>query len=402
MSRARSERGQGSVEWVAVVALVTTLLGVGAALAQASSVSRHVTREMARAICLVSRGDCRRDQEPCAVASLQADAGITVSILVVRFGRDALSLVEQRSDGTYAVTVEDGGKLGVAVADGLSAKLKAGTAELSVGGELSASLIARKGKGRTWIVGSMQEALRLAKNRGSGEREPDIKAGNGEFVGAVGASAGVGDHQAAAAGLTFDDQAGWSNDRRTGHRTAYVKETWDATASAGGQSVFGLSGGGETYAVEFDAHGRPVDLRILAAGQFAGSPDLPSVLQPVVGWLEQGSTDGRVYEVTSHLDLTDADNLVAARGLLDAIAAKRATARPSQALRRRLDERGTVEARVLAQHAATAGLGAEVTVEGLRLGADVEARRQTQQLVAAVSRGLDGQWLTRADCVAGA
>ena len=67
--RAHRQRGQASVEWLAVVALVAVMLGLGAALAQAGYVGRRVTREMARAICLVGSGDCRRDQEPCVVGS---------------------------------------------------------------------------------------------------------------------------------------------------------------------------------------------------------------------------------------------------------------------------------------------------------------------------------------------
>ncbi|MDX6715800.1 MAG: hypothetical protein QOH30_2358, partial [Baekduia sp.] len=50
--------GQASLEWLAVVALVATVLGLGAALAQAGYVGRRVTREMARAVCLVGAGDC--------------------------------------------------------------------------------------------------------------------------------------------------------------------------------------------------------------------------------------------------------------------------------------------------------------------------------------------------------
>ncbi|MDX6728137.1 MAG: hypothetical protein QOK49_2942, partial [Baekduia sp.] len=87
MSRSlRAADGQASLEWLAVVALVATLLGFGAALAQAGSVGRRVTREMARAICLVGDGDCRRDQEPCVVEMQATKQGLTVQLLFFQLG----------------------------------------------------------------------------------------------------------------------------------------------------------------------------------------------------------------------------------------------------------------------------------------------------------------------------
>ena len=153
----------------------------------------------------------------------------------------------------------------------------------------------------------------------------------------------------ARAGIAFDREAGWRVDRRSGHRTAYVQASSTGSVTVGGR-VLGLSGDGqETYAVEYDETGRPVDLRVIATGSFAGSRDLPAVVQQVAGLLATDAGEGeRGYEVTGHLDLTDAGNLVAARGLLNAIADRQATAAPERALRRRIDEHGTVQARVLA------------------------------------------------------
>jgi hypothetical protein len=400
--RARHERGQASLEWLAVVALVATLLGAGAGLAQAGYLGRHVTRQMARAVCLVDGGDCRRDQEPCVIGSRSGAGSLAVDIAIVRLGEDRLGLVERRSDGSFAVTIEDGMKGGVAASGGLSAGFRIGGTEVSVGGEVAASLIARKGRGQTWIVGSAAEARRVLDAHGAG-REPDVRSGSGAWASSLGLDVGAGiegtDARAdlAAASLSLDREAGWSVDRRTGHRTAYVQAPW-----AGDGGVLGLTregaGGGEVYAVELDAAGRPVDLRVIVAGAFGGSRDLPAVVQPVAGLLAAAG-EGRAYEVTGHLDLTDADNLTAARELLAAIAGRRATAVPSQALRRRIDERGTVEARVLATRSDGTGAGFHVALEGLALGARADVQQRSQRLLAATSRGLDGQWITRTDCV---
>jgi hypothetical protein len=402
MSRSlRAADGQASLEWLAVVALVATLLGFGAALAQAGYIGRRVTREMARAICLVGAGDCERDREPCVTTSGTRAQAVSFDIGIVRLGEDGFALLERRSDGTIAVTIEQGGKAGVGAAAGVGAGFRLGGADASVGGEVTASMVARLGKGRTWIVDTEDQARELVERRG-GARPPDITSGNGALTSGLGASGGVSglvELPAAQGSLTFDRQAGWRADRRTGHRTAYVQASWAASGSAGGQSVLGLSGGGETFAVELDAAGRPLDLRVIATGRFGGSRDLPAVVQPVAGLLAAGAGSDRVYEVTSHLDLTDPANLGAARDLLDAIARRTAIAAPSQALRRRIDTRGTVEARILSQGSKSSGAGFHVTFDGLKIGGSAEIEQRSQQLLAATSRGLDGQWLTRTDCV---
>jgi hypothetical protein len=403
--RAHRQRGQASVEWLAVVVLVATLLGLGAALAQAGYVGRRVTREMARAICLVGDGDCRRDQEPCVVGSQANRQGMTVHLLFFRLGEDKLGVIEERSDGTFAVTLEDGIKGGLEGSDGLGADFHIGKLGFSLGGEVTAAEMARLGRGRTWIVGSRAEAQRLLEEEGGG-RPPDATSRSGRWDSSVDAAAGVDGFGSAVdvarAGITFDREAGWRVDRRTGHRTAYVQASSAGSATVDGR-VLGLWGtdGQETYAVEYDERGRPVDLRVIAAGFFAGSRDLPAVVQPVAGLLAPDAGKGeRSYEVTAHLDLTDAGNLAVARGLLNAVAARHATAAPERALRRRIDEHGTVQARVVAIDTDTTGVSLGLTGGPGSFSAEAQIQQRSQQLLAATSRGLDGQWITRTDCVA--
>jgi hypothetical protein len=402
--RAHRQRGQASVEWLAVVALVGVMLGLGVALAQAGYVGRRVTREMARAICLVGSGDCRRDQEPCVVGSQATNQGMTMHLLFFRLGEDKLGVIEERSDGTFAVTLEDGITGGLEASNGLKAGFHVGKIGLSVGGEVTAAVLARLGRGRTWIVGSRAEAQRILGQEGAG-RPPDATSGSGAWDSSVDVDGGVeglgSGVDVARAGIAFNREAGWRVDRRIGHRIAYVQASATGSAAVNG-NVLGLSGDGqETYAVEYDETGRPIDLRVIAAGSFAGSRDLPAVVQPVAGLLETGAGKGeRGYEVTGHLDLTDAGSLAAARGLLNAIAARQATAAPERALRRRIDEHGTVQARILASQSKEQGASFDVTGGPVRFSADAQILQRSQQLLAATSRGLDGQWITRTDCVA--
>jgi hypothetical protein len=329
---------------------------------------------------------------------------MTVHLLFFRLGEDKRGVIEERSDGTFAVTLEEGIKGGLEASDGLKAGFRVGKLGLSVGGEVTAAVMARLGRGRTWIASSRAEAQRILEQEGAG-RPPDATSGSGTWSSSV--DAGVAGEVAggtvagAGAGIVFDREAGWRVDRRSGHRTAYVQASSTGSVTVDG-SVLGLSGDGqETYAVEYDETGRPVDLRVIATGSFTGSRDLPAVVQQVAGLLATDADGGeRGYEVTGHLDLTDTGNLVAARRLLNAIADRQATAVPERALRRRIDEHGTVQARILASQSKEQDASFDVTGGPVRFSAEAQILQRSLHLLAAASRGLDGQWITRTDCVA--
>jgi hypothetical protein len=411
VSRARANEGQASLEWLAVVVLVAALLSLGAALAQAGYVGRQVTREMARALCRVGQGDCERDHEPCVTRSERGRTSLTVNAFFVRLGGGQEALIEQRSDGRVAVTAARSGTFGLEGGFGAGATLKVKGLDVALGGEVQASVLARRDGGRTWIVPTWRDAEdllgRLRPLHGGAPRPPDVEYGGRDLAATLGVAAGVRGPvtlDAAHGGLTFDRGSGVRIDRRTGRRTVFVDAaaTADVTLAGG---VLGVSAsrsaGGELYAVELDAGGRPVDLQVVAAGTFGVSRDLPDVVQPVVGLLQSGRSEGRRFEVTAHLDLTNPENLAAARALLAAIARRGWRAdvpAASRALRRRIDEEGTVEARVLETRSESddaelhGGAGAKV-------GGAVHVERASTRLVAATSRGLDGQWLPRADCV---
>jgi hypothetical protein len=398
--RCRTEHGQASLEWLGVVALVAALMTLGAGLAQADGVGRRVTREMARALCLVREGDCRRDQEPCVVDSDDRREQTESGFLYLRLRHDRFALIEHRSDGTYAVTLDEGNALGAEVALGLGADAHVGGIGVSMSGALALSSIARRPHARTWFARDQAE-VRAIVETGGAWRPPDQTSEDFTSLADVGLSLGADALRHVTIGsveLSFDTRVGTVTDHRTGRRRIYV--TADDTASAKALVLGSAEArdASEVYAVEMSATGRPIALTITATGALGASRDLPAVVQPVAGRL--AAPDADRYEVTAALDLTEPAALAAAADLLDAIARKRPRAEPSSALRRLIETNGTVEARVLATEDRTeSSFGANVEVLLASLTFDHLEQRHDETLLAAASRGLDGQWIAREDCV---
>lgn len=398
------EHGQASLEWLAVVALVASLLALGAGLAQADGVGRRVTREMARALCLVSGGDCRRDQEPCVEASNTDRSSWKVGVSYFRLGADRFALVERRSDGTYAVSVGHGLSAGLEAEYGFSAKAKVAGLDVLAGGTVTASILAKLEGTRTWIVGSEAEAQAIL-SAGGASRSPDLSSSKGGTTASAGASLGAevegvedAEVKAAEGAVTFDQEAGAITDHRTGRRTIYV----DAQASGSASLLGGVLGAAasdavETYSVELAPDGRPLVLQITATGAYGTSRDLPSVVQPVVGRL--GAPGADQYEVTATLDLSDPTARDAASALIDGISHHRGRAEPSAELRRLIASTGTVEARILDTKKDSDEQGIDVTSGTHVVNINHAIEHREQRLLAAASRGLDGQWIAREDCV---
>lgn len=394
------DRGQASLEWLAVVALVSGLLALGAGLAQADAVGRRVTREMARALCLVRDGDCRRDQEPCVVDSDDRGAHTDVTVLFVRLKHDRDVVIEHRSDGTYAVTIGEGNPVGVTTQLGLAAGGHGAGVDYSVGGEVTASYLAAMPGARTWIARSEAEVHAIVATGGAW-RPPDRTSADSASLSAIGVSLGADalwHLEAGSVSLSFAQRAGAITDHRTGRRRIYV------TADNGVRAQALVLGSAETrnatevYAVEVSPAGRPLALTITSTGAFSTSRDLPTVVQPVIGRLTTTGADR--YEVTAALDLTEPAALAAASDLLDAIAHKRARAQPSAALRRLIATSGTVEARILgSRDEELSSFGGKATVALASLSFDHLEQRHDETLLSAVSRGLDGQWISREDCI---
>jgi hypothetical protein len=439
-SRLRSTSGQAGVETTVLVALVATVLGVGAASASGAGreVASTVSRGFSRALCVVGSGDCDRDREPCVVAARATRNLSHLNAVVFRIGGERVVIVQERSDGSFAVTRTRDVSGGLDFGVGADATVKLGKHALALGGTARAAVLAHSGKGATWVVRSRTAADALVKQLSAGRvrrrstgrgRLPSALPGDAlpeprERYGEAGWSVTLDGHAGVVAGegalrLTAKDVRGSRVDRTTGHRTVYLARSNEARLAlaaasaggigaggggdiAGGPGLAGMAGGRWSYAVEFDRDGRPVDLALVQAGAFSGAAELPAQVQPVADLLAGDGGSERLQETEQHLDLTVGENRRAAQDFLRQITSPSVglggLVRASEALERRLELDGTTQARAYAVQTSAYGAGGHLAA-AIKVGGDITREQVSSRLVSAMSRGRDGAWTRRTDCV---
>jgi hypothetical protein len=393
---------------------VTAVLGAAALVADASAIPAAVDRQMLRALCVVRGGDCEPDRAPCPVHSHRRDDAASARILVFRVGADKTLIREERSDGSVAVTVAYGKEAGLEVGGGAHLQVSLGRGGVGFGGELTAAAVATRERGYTWIVRDGRAADALMARLGVGARaldaliasgrvpRPTLRYAHGGF-----ATRGTASADGATLGLSSQDVAGVRVDASTGRRTVCVQRTVDGSLSltSGLAGATGAATNRERFAVTFDTAGRPVDLMVVETGFYRASFDLPPRLQPIAGLLSVPTGHVRTYVEETHLDLTDPESLRVARAFLRQVAhpdAVHSGAAVSIAadLRRRLDAAGVVHARTYDADERRYGVDGSIGIEGVRLGGSLSRTYLDSRLVAAATRGLDGEWRTRRDCLA--
>jgi len=438
-SRLRSQSGQASIETTVLVALVATVLGVGAAAASGAGheVAGTVSRQFSRALCVVGSGDCDRDREPCVITAKARRDASHLNAVVFRIGGERVVLVQERSDGSFAVTRTQDVNGGFDIGVGADATVKFGKHAIALGGTARAAVLAHRGKGSTWIVPSRRAADALVKRlssapvrrrrAGAGGRPSALPPTDlpepAERYGDWGWSVTLDGHAGLVAGdgalrLTAKDVRGSRVDQATGHRTVYLERSNEARlalgaastagastpggANAGGPGLTGSAGGRWTYAVEFDRNGRPVDLALVQAGAFSAAAELPAQVQPVADLLADDARSERLQETEQHLDLTVGENLRAAQGFLrqitDPSVRLGGLVTASEALERRLELDGTTQARTYSVKTLAYGAGGHVAA-AIKVGGDITREDVASRLLTAMSRGRDGAWTRRTDCV---
>ncbi len=396
-----SQRGQASVEYVAVIALVAVMV-VGTAIAVGAPGLRDaVVAGFRHALCVVTGAACRDDLGPCTVASTEVRDRGEASALVVRAGRDHAVLRERRSDDSVLITVIDSEDGGVGGELGLGAELRLGRSQMGLKGALRGALVAEVGGGRTWVARDGAEADRIVEALGEdgklrwvtvgarrlgealGLRKAPEPAevflqGGGRALAEAELSSDLGDVQLSG---TLDRAGGVRVDRRTGERTFYLRDAAAGDARLTSKLTDGAASlaGESRVAYTVDARGRPRALSILGAWS-AGD----------------GEGRGRRTESEVTIDLRDDPRLqaLARQAMVDTLPRRVVTLR-------RLADLGRLDRRVYDTAVDERGFGGNVTI-GLKLGADGTRTTSTAALVDASTRLPDDRTVQRDDCLAGA
>jgi hypothetical protein len=404
------QRGQATVEWLGVVALVALVIAVAAGLAGTATageaIAGGVVRGIQRALCVVRGGVCDLDRRPCVVRSGTTEDDAHISFGLIRIGRHEVILREHRSDGSVVVTYVGDWQPGAEGGAGADLWASAAGHEVAFGSSVRVAALATLGGADVYTFGSAREADVGMALLSEGRTPP---GGPAQRVSHAGTTLSLdARHRRGTIRLSASILDGTLVDARTGNRTYVLSR--DAALEGGlralGASLSGGAQGGQRLSVTTDADGRPLELGIEATGELEGSLSLPDDLQAVAGVLQGAGVPAsghRRWVREQRLDLTDPENLAAAGDLLEALTAPDPlaplVAHASARLRARLDAAGVTSARTYAVAGEHSGASLHVAA-GARFGGALEDRREEATLLTALERGPDGLWHERSDCVA--
>jgi hypothetical protein len=330
-------------------------------------------------------------------------------VAVFRIGRDRVVVVDRRSDGASVVTLTTAPSGGLQTIEGTNARIERGRRRLSLGGGVTASAVASIGRGKTWVLppGAAVGAFVASLQRGDDVRAPDQEVREGGVD--LGASATRGlDGAVSGTGTatgTLHGGGGVRTDHTTGAKTYFLDGGADAvldlSASLRGVrlAASGQAAGTARLALTVDRDGRWIDLAVMATGEVAGSARLPQSAGPLADALNVPTSGGRRWVAEAHLDLNDAGNFAAARAVVDSLPGDPLAAGAAvRDLARRFDERAVVDVRAYTLDRTSEGFSVQAG-DTVGLGASHETATELTRLIAARTRGLDGLWRDRDDCL---
>lgn len=391
------ERGSGSVEWIALLAVVggTLAAAAGGALPHAGVVPDAVRASFARAFCLVSGGDCLAGApRPCVTRSHSLGRSRRATLAILRLGDGRTVLREDRSDGSVVLSVQDAAELGgeVGVQAGVTVAGRGLTAAARLAGD------GLGGRGRSFVVADAAAADRLLARlgeEGSGVRalvsggddalvphERWWLAGEGMDAEAKLRGGGLAPNAQADASLVAEVR----ERVRTGERTYVLRSDGELSAALTAPLArLGMSSPSHlSIELALDRRGSPGSLTLRAARGVHGEARLGP-------WRSGG---GDLVEAEARLDLADPVTRSLARSLLS-----RSRALPAaRALAARLADRARIDVRVYetTRRESVKGATAALIVKG---GYEVVEVTRTARLVAAAGREPGMGWARRLDCV---
>src|SRR5436305_1642688 len=111
----RAARGQATIDYVALIAVLVILLAAAAAVASggAPGVANAVLGQVRHALCIVTGRACAAERRlPCVVATERDTRHVAVTIVVIHLDGDRYVLREKMSDGTVRLTLAHRGGAG--------------------------------------------------------------------------------------------------------------------------------------------------------------------------------------------------------------------------------------------------------------------------------------------------
>jgi hypothetical protein len=387
-----------------VVGLVAVALTVTAAIASGAQIAVVVERQFARALCIVSGGDCNEDRAPCTTASTTDIDDSSANILIVKVGHTQTLLLEHRSDGTWRVTLTDDSSHGIDVGLGAGVSVAGLGLKLAIGGEARASVLAHAAHGETWVAHSLEEArydealLVLHKHPPGKPLETFGQSGTLSTLGGSASAPGV-----PIGSLSYaSDEIDGTRIAADGSTTIFLRRRTDLDGSLPLAGISATQVDSTQFAIRVNPSGHPIDFEVIRVGRTAkasGQPGNASV-KGAGGRVDSRDAAGDAWEDEQHLDLTDPDNLAAAQAYLKASQSGDvgALAVANRALAVRLALSGVEQHRRYSLQQSSLGASGRLAI-GIQVGGSAKESSTRLKLVDAQVRGPDGIWTRRDDCL---
>ena len=402
-----SERGQATVDYVAIVAVLAGVLSLALASAAigAPGIVNAVSGQFRHALCLVGGGPCPEwRSKPCPVSTTREQRHIAVTVILLRYDDDKVVLREDMSDGTVRLTVSTARGLGAEAGFGASARAAVMGRDIAASDEARVAAQLVYGSGKVYIARDAHEADAFLKaiDAGDAPSEPseDFHEGGARAIG----QGGLGGPALSAAVKGVSGMViGYKRDLVTGERTIALnagRNGWGAiNIGLGGPSS--LADATAAFNLTLDRRHRPKELSVAATGAVAGGASLPLAVTRALRAARASaggssvSLEGRRWEVNARLDLRDPLVAAAWKDFRDDPASGAAIAALGAAIR----DRAALDVRTYGTASASGGGGAGIAM-GVRLGGEYEHTDDRSELIAASSRPSGGLWEPRLDCVA--
>jgi hypothetical protein len=405
----RSQRGQATIDYVALIAVLTLVLAAAAAVASggAPGIANAVIGQVRHALCVVTGGACSAAPgQPCVVASERDARHVGASVLFIRLDGDRWLLRERMSDGTVRLTLGHRGGAGVELGIGARAKLKIKGRTIGVDDEARLAAqgvlgyaevyVARDDREADEILHAIRHRIPLIGGDGPDPSERFVEGGR-RGLGRLGLGGLI-------AGVSLEGNAetilAAHRVERTGNVTITLsagRAGW-ALLSAVMAGPSGSSDAQVTLGLTLDRDHRPIGLSLSATGTLAAGASLPTGMARALGVRDDGDAQlrltGRRWELGARLDLHDPVVAAAWSAFRDNPADLGAIRALGTALR----TRAWLDSRIYRVSSESDG-GAAGLGLGLRVGGELDHTVDRARLLAASTRPAGGVWEQRRDCV---